>query len=433
MDSLIEADPSPLDRLPPTDRALGRAIASTTLRRLGQIRAILGELIERPLPRRAGALPRILEIAAGQLLFMNAPDHAVVSTAMELADADAKARHFKPLANGTLRNLIRRRDELLARHGAASLNVPDWLRRRWTATYGEERVETIAAAHLVEAPLDISVKADAELWADRLDGELLPNGSIRSRPKGRVDDMPGYDEGAWWVQDAAATLPARLLGDVSGLDVLDLCAAPGGKAAELALAGANVTAVDIAPQRVDRMRQNLARIGLAADCVVADAARFDPGRTFDAVLVDAPCSATGTIRRHPDIPWLKSEADVTALAGIQRDLLASAVRLVRAGERSSSPPARSSPRRAKPRRPPRWPTYRFGQNRSPPARSRVSPRNGCKTAISGPCRSMRRDPLFPAEWTGSSPPASLRLNRLGFRRAASRLIELCSRVIRSFE
>jgi 16S rRNA (cytosine967-C5)-methyltransferase len=320
-----------LDGLPSADRAFARAIASTTLRRLGQIRAILSELIERPPPRRAGAVPRILEIAAAQLLFMNAPDHAVVSTAMELADADAKARHFKPLANGTMRNIARRRDDLLARHGSASLNVPDWLRQRWISAFGQERVEAIAAAHLVEAPLDISVKSDAGLWADRLGGELLPTGSIRCRPKGRVDELPGYDEGAWWVQDAAAALPALLLGDVSGLEVLDLCAAPGGKAAELALAGARVTAVDIAPRRVDRMRRNLARLGLAASCIVADAKHFDPGRPFDAVLVDAPCSATGTIRRHPDVPWLKSGADIGALADVQRDLLASAVRLVRPG------------------------------------------------------------------------------------------------------
>jgi 16S rRNA (cytosine967-C5)-methyltransferase len=324
LDAQLEANGSPLDGLPPADRALARAIVGAALRRHGQIEVILGELIERALPRRSGHLRRILEIAAAQLLFMDVPDHAAVSTAMALADADSEAHHFKPLLNGVLRNLARRRDELLAAHSVAKLNVPDWLWQRWVAAYGEAVAAEIAAAHLAEPPLDLSVKADAETWAERLGGRVLTTGTVRCRAKGRIEDLPGFAEGAWWVQDAAAALPARLLGEVAGKHVLDLCAAPGGKTAQLAAAGAVVTAVDISPARIDRLRTNLARLRLEAACIAADALSFDPGETFDAVLLDAPCSATGTIRRHPDIPWLKRDSDIAALADLQRRLLAKA-------------------------------------------------------------------------------------------------------------
>jgi 16S rRNA (cytosine967-C5)-methyltransferase len=250
---------------------------------------------------------------------------------MALADGDSEAHHFKPLANGVLRNLIRRRDELLAAHHAARTNVPDWLWRRWVAIYGEATALDIAAAHLTEPPLDVSVKADAEMWAERLGGEVLATGTVRCRAKGRIEELPGFADGAWWVQDAAAALPARLFGDVGGKRVLDLCAAPGGKTAELAAAGALVTAVDISAARVKRLEANLARLRLEAECITADALSFDPGRTFDAVLIDAPCTATGTIRRHPDIPWLKREADIAALADVQHRLLAKAASLARPG------------------------------------------------------------------------------------------------------
>jgi 16S rRNA (cytosine967-C5)-methyltransferase len=329
--ALIEAANSPLAGLPPADRSLARAIAATALRRHGQIRAVLGELIERPLPSRSGSLPHILEVAVAQILFMEVPDHAAVSVALATADADGKARHFKPLANGVLRTLIRRRDELLAKHGASRLNVPDWLWRRWSAAYGEAGATAIAEAHLSEAPLDLSVKADAVSWAQRLGGELLPTGTVRCPAKGRVEDLPGYAEGAWWVQDAAAALPSRLLGNVAGKTVLDLCAAPGGKTAELAAAGARVTAVDISPARMRRLADNLRRLRLEAECITADARTFDPGRVYDAILLDAPCSSTGTIRRHPDIPWLKQESDIAKLAKLQRTLLAKAASLTRPG------------------------------------------------------------------------------------------------------
>ncbi len=331
LNAVIEASDSPLADLQPQGRALARAIVSTALRRHGQIEAAFGVLIERKLPRRAGALSRVLEIAATQLLFMEVPDHAAVSLALKMADADAKARHFKPLANGVLRTLIRRRDEILADQDAARLNTPGWLWDRWVDAYGSETTRAIAEAHLDEPSLDLTIKADPAVWADRLGGVVLPTGTVRLQGKGRVEARPGYDEGAWWVQDAAAALPARLLGDVAGKTVLDLCAAPGGKTVQLANAGALVTAVDISAERVGRLEANLKRLGLRAESVVADALAYDPGKSFDAILVDAPCTATGTVRRHPDIPWLKQEADIAKFSRLQRLMIEKAAKLTRPG------------------------------------------------------------------------------------------------------
>ena len=161
------------------------------------------------------------------------------------------------------------------------------------------------------------MKAEPELWAERLSGRVLPTGSVRLLPKGRIEELPGFAEGAWWVQDVAASLPAQLLGDVAGKRVADLCAAPGGKTAQLLLAGASVVAVDSSKTRLGLLAENLKRLGLEAETVQADAALWQPEERFDAILLDAPCSSTGTIRRHPDIPYLKSDKDIAALAALQ--------------------------------------------------------------------------------------------------------------------
>ncbi len=196
---------------------------------------------------------------------------------------------------------------------------------------GQQTARRIADASLREAPLDLSVKSDAEGWAKRLGGSVLPTGTVRVEAGGRIEDLAGFDEGAWWVQDAAAALPARLLGDVAGLEVADVCAAPGGKTLQLAAAGARVTAVDVSPERLERVAANLERLKLDAGLVAADVAAWQPGRTFDAVLLDAPCTATGTIRRHPDILHLKRASDIAALETVQKSLLESAARLVKPG------------------------------------------------------------------------------------------------------
>ncbi len=317
--------------LAPRDRALARLIAGTVLRHFGELDAILASYLEKPLPERQGNLWPILLSAAAQLLFLATPPHAAVGLAVEQARGDRYAQRYDRLVNALLRRLAREGAAALEGRDAVRLNIPAWLFDRWVETFGEAEARRIAQASLTEAPLDISVKAEPELWAERLGGIVLPTGSVRLAAGGRIEDLPGYAEGAWWVQDAAAAIPARLLGPVAGLAVADLCAAPGGKTAELAAAGAAVTAVDLAGPRIARLRANLERLQLDADLVEADAATWAPERTFDAVLLDAPCTSTGTIRRHPDIVHLKRPEDVAALAELQSRLLDNAVRLLKPG------------------------------------------------------------------------------------------------------
>lgn len=317
-------------RLDQRDRALARAIVGTALRRHGAIDAILGKLIDKR-PRHAGRLMRILQIAAAQILFMGIADHAAVSVAVDEVAADPDAHGFKGLANAVLRRIVRERDTLLAGLDNPGLDTPDWLWERWRRTWGDTTAARIAEAHRLEPYLDLSVKRDPELWAERLGGIVLPTGTVRLIPSGRVEDLPGFGEGAWWVQDAAAALPARLLGDVRGKRVADLCAAPGGKTAALALAGAIVTAVDISAERLARLTDNLARLGLSAETVAADILEWSPPDPFDAVLLDAPCTATGTIRRHPDVAWLKLAEDVAALAALQFRMIERAVAFLKPG------------------------------------------------------------------------------------------------------
>ncbi len=246
---------------------------------------------------------------------------------MQLVAETRVARRYSGLINAVLRRFAAGGRDKLATI-APTVDTPDWLLQRWEKTYGAEAARAIAAAHQVEPALDLSVKDNAEQWAARLGGRVLANGSVRLLAEGPVTALPGYDEGVWWVQDAAASLPVRLLGDVKGMKVADLCAAPGGKTAQLAAAGANVVAVDRSPPRLQRLKENLKRLSLSAEAVVADAGEWDAG-PFDAVLLDAPCSATGTIRRHPDIPWVKRPEDIAALAAVQDRLLRHAAKLVR--------------------------------------------------------------------------------------------------------
>jgi 16S rRNA (cytosine967-C5)-methyltransferase len=320
----------PYGQLPPRDRRLTHAIVGTALRRHGEISVALARLIEKRPPRKAGALMRIIEIAAAQILFMGVPDHAAVSIALDQLEADrGDARHFKGLANAVLRRLARERESFPA--SDPRVNVPDWLQRRWSAAYGEETTRAIAAAHQIEPSLDLSVKRDPAGWAGKLGGIVLPTGSVRLVPAGMVEELAGYGDGEWWVQDAAVALPAKLFGEVGGRRVADLCAAPGGKTAALALAGARVTAVDISASRLDRLAANLARLKLSAELVRADVFAFEAAEPFDAVLLDAPCAATGTIRRHPDIPFLKHPEDVATLAELQAGMIERAVRVLKPG------------------------------------------------------------------------------------------------------
>ena len=317
-----------LPALAERDRALARRLTATVLRRLGTLRHLVGGYLEKGFPSDAPRAETILLLGAAQILWLEVPDHAAVDLSVRLAQADRRAGRYAGLVNAVLRRV--------AQHGATasfddiSRDTPEWLLKRWTGIYGSDTARAIAAANGHEPALDLTVKQDTESWAERLRGRVMPTGTVRTLAHGAISLLPGFSEGAWWVQDAAAALPVRLFGDLRGMNVADLCAAPGGKTAQLAFAGANVTAVDRSPARINRLRENLARLSLDAETVVADALEWDGG-PFDAVLVDAPCSSTGTIRRHPDVPWLKSEADVSVLTSLQQRLLDRAVGLLKPG------------------------------------------------------------------------------------------------------
>ncbi|MDP4003718.1 RsmB/NOP family class I SAM-dependent RNA methyltransferase [Methylobacterium sp. NEAU K] len=322
------------EALSPADAALARAIAVATFRRYGMIRAALSARLERGLPAAKPRLTALLATATAQILDLAVPDHAAVDLAVRLAKADSRTVHLAGLVNAVLRRIARQRDAILAESvDALAINTPDWLARRWVAAYGPERAGAIARAHLAGAAIDLTPHGDAADWADRLGAVRLPTGSLRLPENGpAIPDLPGFAEGAWWVQDAAAAIPARLLGPEPGARVLDLCAAPGGKTMQLAATGARVTAVDRSAPRLERLRENVARLGLDVAIMVADALDLK-AQDHDAVLLDAPCSATGTIRRHPDVAWTKSEADVARLATLQAKLLDHAAGLVRRGGR----------------------------------------------------------------------------------------------------
>jgi 16S rRNA (cytosine967-C5)-methyltransferase len=312
------------------DRALVRVLVATVLRRLGTLRHLVESFLDRGLPAQASRAETALLLGAAQIVFLNVPDHAAVDLSVRLAQADRPAAGFSGLINAVLRRLTREGSARLAALDMAALDTPDWLMTRWTAAYGAATARAIAAANRNEPALDLTVKTDPDSWAEKLGGRVLPTGSVRVVASGAVSGLAGFAEGAWWVQDAGASLPARLLGNVRGRRVADLCAAPGGKTAQLALAGGIVTAVDRAPARLQRLRDNLARLALKADIVAADVEKWS-AEPFDFVLLDAPCSSTGTIRRHPDVAWLKSAADIVKLSALQRRLLDRAVALTKPG------------------------------------------------------------------------------------------------------
>jgi 16S rRNA (cytosine967-C5)-methyltransferase len=308
------------------DRALTRRLVATVLRRLGTLRHRLGGFLERGFPADAPRAETILLLGAAQILWLEVPDHAAVDLSVRLAQADRRAGRYAGLINAVLRKVAQ--SATTAAPETGKRDTPAWLLARWNKTYGAATARAIAEANGHEPALDLTVKQDAPSWAERLRGRVLPTGSVRTLAHGAISLLPGFSEGAWWVQDAAASLPVRLLGDVRGLSVADLCAAPGGKSAQLALAGARVTAVDRSAQRLSRLRENFERLGLDAETVAADVMEWQAG-PFDAVLLDAPCSSTGTIRRHPDVPWLKSEADIAVLTAMQKRLLDRAITLLK--------------------------------------------------------------------------------------------------------
>lgn len=326
---LDEAFAGPAARgLEPRDRAFARALTMATLRHLGTIDRVLEPKLQRAPPERVKSL---LRLGATQLFWMDVPDHAAVSTMVALADRVTATRKFKGLINAVLRGL--QRDGKPA--DDPETLAPAWLMARWQAAFGPTEARAVAAAIADEPATDLSVKdpADAPALAELLEGEILAGGSIRTRKRGDLAEWPAFAEGRWWVQDAGAAIPTRLLDAKPGETALDLCAAPGGKTLQLAAAGASVVAVDRNADRLKRVAENLARLRLTAEVVTADARSWSDKRTFDAVLLDAPCSATGTFRRHPDVLWAAAPGDIASLAEVQTRMLDSAAARVKPGGR----------------------------------------------------------------------------------------------------
>jgi 16S rRNA (cytosine967-C5)-methyltransferase len=321
-------------RLEARDRGFARAIASATVRQSGALNAALGVLIEKPLPHQAVKARMMLLCGAAELLVLGSAPHAVVDAWVSLMDQDPDTQRYKNLTNAVLRR-VKDQGKQAFEEADPLHDLPEWWADRWVETYGEDDARAIMRARSGPPPLDITTKPDVDLeaLAKELEAEILPTGTLRRTEMGAVDSLPGFDRGDWWVQDAAAALPAKLLNPQAGETILDLCAAPGGKTMQLAAAGANVIAVDASPKRVRRLEDNLKRTGLSAICLAADAIEYRPDELVDAILLDAPCTASGTLRRRPDASFIKQPGDVNSLMSIQANILNAAIEMLKPGGR----------------------------------------------------------------------------------------------------
>jgi len=317
-------------KLEPRDRAFVRNLVTTCIRRLGQIDGLITACLNSPLPKKARQAEHLLRLGVCQLVFLRTPPHAAVDTSVELAQ-QLDLGPYKKLINAVLRRVDREAASIIHKQDEDRLNTPEWLWASWQNTYGDDVCRKIAAAHLHIAPLDISVKSDPQQWAEKFGAEVMTETTVRLKSSGDITELMGFDNGDWWVQDLAATVPVKLLGDVQGCHVIDLCAAPGGKTAQLINAGATVTAVDRSKNRLKRLQDNIERLNMKVEVITADACAWRPETLADMVLLDAPCSATGTIRRHPDLGYLKKPEDVVKLAALQTRLLSAAAEMVRPG------------------------------------------------------------------------------------------------------
>ncbi len=319
LDEMLSTHPK-LPKLEKRDRAFVHALVACTLRRMGQIDAALKQCFQRPSPPKPGVFD-VLRVGAAQILFLGTPHHAAVDTAVRIADGNHLIRPYKGLINALLRRLTREGLELIAVQDEAKLNTPKWLWQVWEEAYGPDLTREIALANLAEALTDLTVKDDPEEWAKKLEARLLPTGSLRLNGETPIPEIEGFAEGSWWVQDMAASLPVKIMGDLKGKRVFDLCAAPGGKMLQMAARGAQVVALDRSEKRLKRLRENLERTKLTAEIVCSDALLFEPEEKADIILLDAPCTATGTIRRHPDVTHLKKPDDMDRMVGLQIRLL----------------------------------------------------------------------------------------------------------------
>lgn len=317
-------------KLEPRDQGLARAIVVTCLRKRNQIEAILKRVMDRPPPKRARFLIHSLHVAASQILFLDAPESAAVDLAVTAIGDDDRTSRFRGMSNAILRRMVREKEELIEKTQNIS-PLPRALEKALRKDYGKNNAEQISAMVGLEPMVDLTLKSDPQAWAEKLDGFVLPTGSVRLKTSQAVTNLEGYEDGEWWVQDAAAALPAKLMKVETGAKVLELCAAPGGKTAQLASMGYEVTALDISKPRLARLENNLERLKLKATLVEADILDYEPAEKFDAVLLDAPCSSTGTIRRHPDVMWSKGPDEITALAKLQFDFLKKAKDFLKPG------------------------------------------------------------------------------------------------------
>jgi 16S rRNA (cytosine967-C5)-methyltransferase len=318
----------PLSGLAPPDKARAQRLALSTLRNVSRADALIAQYVDR-LPPKAPL--NVLRLAVVEMLVEGEAPHGVVDSSVSLMRRSRQSRKMAGLANAVLRKVATEGPAIWAELPIPTL--PKWLRRRVVHIFNEEIVQAIEAAHLAGAPLDLTAKGDPAALAKTLEGTLLPTGTVRVHRAGQVSALPGYDAGEWWVQDAGAALAVKLLDPQPGEAVLDFCAAPGGKTMQLAAAGAHVTALDVSAPRMVRVEENLARTGLSAELITADAMEWEAPQFYDAILLDAPCSATGTIRRHPDLPFAKNGKELDALFALQADMIDRALIALKPGGR----------------------------------------------------------------------------------------------------
>lgn len=316
--------------LSPSDKAFAQMLSKTVLRRLGQIDNLISKFLERPLPASATRVQHTLRLGVAQLIWLETPPHAAVHCAVEMT-RQVKLEKYSGLVNAVLKRIATEGQAVIDRQDQVQANTPKWLWDSWNKAYGKETTRKIAAMHLREPPIDITVKQNPEHWAKELGGTVLPMGSVRLRDTRNITHLEGFKEGSWWVQDIAATIPAKLLGDVNDKRVIDLCAAPGGKTAQLALSGAKVSAVDRSKERIAMLKTNVHRLKLQADYITSDAFKWLPTIAPEGILLDAPCSATGTLRRHPDVAIHRQPSDVTRMAETQRKMLHHALDMLPSG------------------------------------------------------------------------------------------------------
>ena len=330
LSDLLADENSPLGRLQPADRARAQLLTLGVLRHVQGLDAVIDTFLDRTPPPK---VRNTLRLAAFELLIEGNAAHGVVNAAVEIIRGSAKSGRYAGLVNAVSRKVASEGQELWSKQEPQKL--PSWLAKPIQKNFGKDVLPAIEAAHQAGAPIDLTMKnpSEAKFWAEKLSASLLPTGSIRLHDRPQITALGGFASGEWWVQDAAAAVPARMLGEVHGEKILDICAAPGGKTMQLAAGGAKVTALDISADRIARLRENLTRTQLSARTVVGDALRWTGSEPFDAILLDAPCSATGTIRRHPDLPFAKAGTDMSALFQLQADLIDAAFLQLRSGGR----------------------------------------------------------------------------------------------------